>query len=138
MAMYPAADVPVVQLSMPSLDPNALVGLGARLQSLRREGVLVMGSGFMTHSFEVFRNPGLSGHLKDFDEWAVDAIGRGDVDALTDYRLKGPSAGIAHPTADHFVPLLLALGASTSHGRERGAGIDRFFVGNSARSLQIA
>jgi 4,5-DOPA dioxygenase extradiol len=82
-----------------------------------------------THSFEVFRNPRLAEHLKAFDEWAADAVARGDVDALADYRLKGPAAGVAHPTADHFVPLLLALGASTSHGRHLGAGIDRFFVG---------
>lgn len=138
MAMYPAADVPVVQLSMPSLDPEALLDLGARLQSLRHEGVLVLGSGFMTHSFEAFRNPGLASTLKAFDEWAADAIARGDVDALIDYRAKGPAAHVAHPTADHFVPLLLALGASASHGRALGAAIDRFFYGNSARSLQIA
>lgn len=97
MAMYPAADVPVVQLSMPSLDPEALLDLGARLQSLRHEGVLVLGSGFMTHSFEAFRNPGLASALRAFDEWAADAIARGDIDALLDYRAKGPRCARGAP-----------------------------------------
>ncbi len=121
MAMFPAADVPVVQLSMPSLDPVALLTLGRRLRQLRDEGILVIGSGFMTHSFAVLRDPSLRGHLRDFDRWAAEALGAGDVDALIDYRRKAPAAGLAHPTADHFVPLLLTLGASdsiTSTGRE--------------------
>jgi 4,5-DOPA dioxygenase extradiol len=137
MAMYPAADVPVIQLSMPSLDPEALVRLGQRLQTVRDEGVLVVGSGFMTHSFEVMRNPGLRGHLEAFDTWAADAIDRGDVDTLLDYRAKAPGARIAHPTADHFVPLLLTLGAATDVTRASTA-IDRMVFGNSIRSLQVA
>lgn len=60
MAMYPAAGVPVVQLSMPSFEPLALLALGARLRPLRDEGILVLGSGFMTHSFAVFRRPALA------------------------------------------------------------------------------
>ncbi|MEV6810924.1 class III extradiol ring-cleavage dioxygenase [Micromonospora sp. NPDC051296] len=138
MAMYPAADVPVVQLSMPSLDPTALLRLGERLRPLREEGILVIGSGFMTHSFEIFRNPGLAGHITAFDEWADDAITRGDIDALLNYRLKAPGARIAHPTADHFVPLLLTLGASTNPGKEATSAIDRIVFGNSIRSVQAA
>ncbi|HEY9292299.1 MAG TPA: class III extradiol ring-cleavage dioxygenase [Microlunatus sp.] len=137
MAMYPAADVPVVQLSMPSLDPVALLELGKRLRSLRDEGILVIGSGFMTHSFAVFREPSLIGHIKAFDEWAADALSRGDVDALTDYTHKAPGAEIAHPTADHFVPLLLTLGAADDPGRAVSA-IDRITFGNSIRSIQVA
>lgn len=138
MAMYPAADVPVVQLSMPSLDPAALLSLGARLRQLREEGVLVIGSGFMTHSFAVMRNPDLAGHLADFDAWAADAIASGDVDSLIDYRHKAPHARIAHPTADHFVPLLLTLGASTDPGKATTAAIERTVFGNSIRSIQAA
>jgi 4,5-DOPA dioxygenase extradiol len=73
MAMYPAADVPVVQLSMPSLQPSSLLALGQRLRARRDEGVLVVGSGFMTHSFAVMRDPRLAGHVQAFDEWAADA-----------------------------------------------------------------
>ncbi|KHL19527.1 4,5-DOPA dioxygenase extradiol [Mumia flava] len=138
MAMYPAADVPVVQLSMPSLEPEALLALGERLRSLRAEGVLVMGSGFMTHSFDVFRNPQLGAHLEAFDTWAADALARGDVDALTDYRTKAPAARIAHPTADHFVPLLLTVGAGTHPGEAPTTAIERMVFGNSIRSLQVA
>ncbi len=138
MAMYPAADVPVVQVSMPSLDPGALLALGQRLHALREEGILVIGSGFMTHSFAVMRNPALAGHTQAFDAWAADALARGDVDALTDYRAKAPGAAVAHPTADHYVPLLLALGAAgTSSPRAVTAlGGERF--GNSIRSIQVA
>jgi 4,5-DOPA dioxygenase extradiol len=137
MAMFPAADVPVVQLSMPSLDPAGLLALGDRLRALRSEGILVIGSGFMTHSFEVFRDPSVIPRMADFDTWAADALSRGDVDALVDYRAKAPSAHLAHPTADHFVPLLLTLGAAndlTTLSTPR----DRITFGNSTRSIQVA
>lgn len=136
MAMYPAADVPVVQVSMPSLAPGALLELGAALRPLRDEGVLVLGSGFMTHSFAVFRRPELAAVTAAFDEWAVDALARGDVDALADYGHKAPGAAVAHPTADHFVPLLLTLGAADDPGSAVSA-IDRMVMGNSTRSVQL-
>ncbi|MFG1772691.1 dioxygenase [Nocardia salmonicida] len=136
MAMYPAADVPVVQLSMPSLDPRVLLELGARLRPLREEGVLVLGSGFMTHSFAVFRRPELVTETTAFDEWAADTLARGDVDALTDYRVKAPGAAVAHPTAEHFVPLLLTVGAATDPASAVSA-IDRLVMGNSIRSVQL-
>jgi 4,5-DOPA dioxygenase extradiol len=137
MAMYPAADVPVVQLSMPSLDPEALLELGQRLRGLREEGILVIGSGFMTHSFAVMRDPALAGYNEAFDEWAADALRRGDVDALTDYRAKAPGAHIAHPTADHYVPLLLAVGAATDPTTATSQ-IERMFWGNSIRSIRVS
>jgi 4,5-DOPA dioxygenase extradiol len=137
MAMYPAADVPVVQLSMPSLDPQALLALGQRLRALRDEGILVIGSGFMTHSFAVMRDPDLVTHNRAFDTWVADALTRGDVDTLTDYRAKAPSAKIAHPTADHYVPLLLTLGAATDLSTASSA-IDRIWFGNSIRSIQVS
>jgi 4,5-DOPA dioxygenase extradiol len=136
MAMYPAADVPVVQLSMPSLDPSALLELGARLRPLREEGILVLGSGFMTHSFAVFHSPALAAHTAAFDEWAVDALARADVDALADYRDKAPGAAVAHPTAEHFVPLLLTVGAAADAGSAVSA-VDRMVMGNSTRSVQM-
>ncbi len=137
MAMYPAADVPVAQLSMPSLDPRALLSLGRRLRVLREEGVLVVGSGFMTHSFAVMRDARLAGHVRAFDEWAADALARGDVDALVDYRVKGPGAAVAHPTADHFVPLLLTLGAA-SVPAPVSTPVEGIGMGNSIRSIQVA
>ncbi|KAB1142576.1 dioxygenase [Streptomyces luteolifulvus] len=136
MAMYPAADIPVVQLSMPSLEPEPLLELGARLRSLREEGILVLGSGFMTHSFAVFRQPELAAATTAFDEWAVDALARGDADSLADYRAKAPGAAIAHPTAEHFVPLLVTVGAADDPASAVSA-IDRMVMGNSTRSVQL-
>lgn len=137
MAMYPAADVPVVQVSMPSLDPQALVGLGAKLRELRAEGILVIGSGFMTHSFAVMRDPGLADYTEAFDTWVAEMLAAGDVDALADFRTKGPAARIAHPTADHFVPLLLTLGAADDP-RSVQTGLARMAWGNSIRSIQVS
>ncbi len=138
MAMYPAGDVPVIQLSMPSLDPGALLALGQRLKSLWEEGYLVIGSGFMTHSFATMRRPELMGPVREFDAWAAEAIARRDVDALTDYRVRGPGAQVAHPTADHFVPLLLTLGAGDDEARAPRTVIERETMWNSIRSIQAA
>jgi 4,5-DOPA dioxygenase extradiol len=136
MAMYPAADVPVIQLSMPSLDPEALLALGRRLRVLRQEGVLVVGSGFVAHSFAVMRDPRLAGHVRAFDEWAADALARGDVEALVDHRVKGPGAAVAHVMADHFVPLLLTLGAADV-AVPVSTPIEGIGMGNSLRSIQV-
>lgn len=138
MAMYPAADVPVVQLSMPGLDPVALLSLGQRLRHLREEGFLIIGSGFMTHSFAAMRDPGLLSQVVAFDEWVGDALSHGDVDALVEYRTKGPGSDVAHPTAEHFVPLLLTMGAATSLGTAASTVIERITFGNSIRSIQVA
>ena len=126
------------QLSMPSLNPEALVKLGQRLRQLRNEDILIIGSGFMTHSLAVMPNPALAGHTKTFDEWAADALSRGDIDALTDYRNKGPGAEVAHPTADHFVPLLLTLGAGSKLAEPATTRINRLWFANSTRTLQVA
>jgi hypothetical protein len=56
-------------------------------------------------------DPGLAAHTAAFDEWATDALARGDVDALADFRAAS-GAAIAHPTSEHYVPLLLAVGAA--------------------------
>jgi 4,5-DOPA dioxygenase extradiol len=136
MAMFPAADVPVIQVSMPSLAPEELLDLGTRLKELRREGVLVVGSGFMTHTAAAMRDPAIMSVLEEFDAWALDAFMRGDADALADFHNKGPAAAVCHPTDDHFVPLLVALGAADDPSRTV-SGIDRFVVSNSARSLEV-
>ncbi|WJY88595.1 DODA-type extradiol aromatic ring-opening family dioxygenase [Corynebacterium confusum] len=136
MAMYPAGDVPVVQVSMPSLNPQDLLELGEKLRPQRTEGILVIGSGYMTHSFAVFRNPELSGHLDAFDEWAAANIHSGNVDALTDYLHQGPGARIAHPTADHYVPLLLAMGAATDPTSAHTV-FTRKGLGNHIRSIEV-
>lgn len=111
VAMYPAADVPVLQLSLPGLVPDQLVGLGRALAPLRREGVLIFGSGFLTHNMRYAFRPGIPGWARDFDAWVADALSRWDLDALQEFQTKGPAAHLALPTWEHYAPLLVAAGA---------------------------
>ncbi|HET7355804.1 MAG TPA: class III extradiol ring-cleavage dioxygenase [Nocardioidaceae bacterium] len=140
--MYPAGDVPVLQMSLPSQDPDQLLELGRRLRPLRDEGVLVIGSGFLTHGLPFLREwridaeaPGWS---RDFDAWAADALARGDVDALASYRSKAPGMPYAHPTVEHFTPLFVTLGAATEPETPGEQRIDGYWMGLAKRSLQVA
>ncbi|MBU6423540.1 MAG: dioxygenase [Chloroflexota bacterium] len=139
--MYPKADVPVVQISLPTEDPRMLMEIGRRLSPLRDEGVLIMGSGFMTHSFDAIRRitsgESLPPALVEFDQWAAEALARRDLDALVDYKAKGPAARYAHPTVDHFVPLFIAAGASLDTGAASRCAIEGFWYGNSKRSVEF-
>ncbi len=141
MAMYPLGDVPVLQLSLPSHDPGALLGIGARLQSLREEGVLVIGSGFMTHGIrsmtrEMVTSGAIPAWSSDFDAWAADALGRGDVDELSSWVTRAPGMPHAHPTPDHFIPLFITLGASGHPDRPVTTTIDGYMIGFAKRSFQ--
>ena len=109
--MYPGADIPVLQVSMPGLEPEALFALGRALAPLRDEGVLIFGSGFLTHNMRYAFVPGTPGWAREFDDWARDALARLDVDALQDFRARAPAAAMAHPTWEHYAPLLVAVGA---------------------------
>ncbi len=111
VAMYPKADVPVLQLSMPRLDPQELFELGRALAPLRDEGVLVFGSGFLTHNMRYAFRPGTPEWAKDFDAWAADALARFDVDSLLDFERRAPAARTALPTWEHYAPVLVAAGA---------------------------
>ena len=136
--MYPEADVPVLQISMPSEDPRILLEVGRRLAPLRDEGVLVMGSGFMTHSFAAFHEPTIPHGIREFDAWGSEALARKDLDTLLDYRRTAPGLRYAHPTVDHFVPLFVALGASLESGADATTAIDGFWFGNSKRSIELS
>jgi 4,5-DOPA dioxygenase extradiol len=114
VAMYPAADVPVLQVSIPTMDPKPLIELGRALAPLREEGVLIVGSGFLVHNLRAMR-PGMPGAPKwalDFDAWTADALAKRDVDALAKYREIAPGVDMALLTHEHFVPVLIALGSS--------------------------
>jgi len=114
-AMYPAANVPVLQVSLPSLAPKDLFTFGARLAPLRDEGVLVVGSGFMTHNLAAIDpspDAKVPSWAHELDAYCKDALARRDVDALLDYRTKAPGVAQALPTHEHFVPLFVALGAA--------------------------
>ena len=115
MHLFPEADLPVVQVALPvGADPAEVYALGAALRGLRSQGVLVMGSGSMTHNLAEFfggaREP--APYVIAFSRWIESALERGDMQALLNYRSLAPHAERAHPTDDHFLPLFFALGAA--------------------------
>jgi len=114
VAMLPEADIPVLQMSIPTMDPAPLVALGRALAPLRDEGVLIVGSGFIVHNLRAARpgSPGAPQWAIDFDAWTAQALAKRDVDALIQYRTLAPGVEMALPTHEHFVPLLIAFGAS--------------------------
>jgi 4,5-DOPA dioxygenase extradiol len=112
VAMYPAADVPVLQISMPGLDAQRLFLLGRALSPLRQEGVLIFGSGFLTHNMRFAFRPGIPQWARDFDDWAEGALSRFDVDSLIDFQARAPAAQTALPTWEHYAPVLVAAGAA--------------------------
>jgi 4,5-DOPA dioxygenase extradiol len=139
--MYPLADVPVLQLSIPTAGPGGLLALGARLRPLPESGVLVIGSGFLTHGLP-FLTPAMitgdavPGWSAEFDQWAGEALARGDVEALADYR-RAPGMPYAHPTADHFLPLFVTLGAAADPSAPATTVIDGYWMGLAKRSFQV-
>ncbi len=140
--MYPEADVPVLQLSLPTADPQRLLDLGRRLRPLREEGVLVVGSGFLTHGIPFIRDWSPSarppGWSVDFDLWAKEALGRGDIESLAAFRSTAPGMPYAHPTVEHFSPLFVTLGAATDQTVAPLTTIDGYFYGLAKRSFQVA
>jgi len=136
VAMYPDANVPVLQASLPSMDPRELFALGRRLAPLRDEGVLVVGSGFLTHNLRAMdfspsaRTPAWA---EEFDAWVKDALVRKDVDALLDYRRQAPGVRQALPTPEHFVPVLVALGAAIDGSADVSFPIEGFWGGSATR-----
>jgi len=110
--MYPQADVPVLQVSLPGLLPEELVGLGRTLSPLRDEGVLIFGSGFLTHNMRYAFQPGIPTWAREFDSWVQNALSQLDVESLMDFRARAPSAQLALPTWEHYAPVLVAAGAA--------------------------
>ena len=140
--MYPDADIPVLQMSMPTSDPGTLMTIGKRLQPLRDEGVLIIGSGFMTHGLPYIRDWSPQAQAptwsSEFDTWAAEAIARGDIDALASYKDIAPGVRYAHPTVEHFTPLFITLGAATDNNIAPETLIDGYFMGLSKRSILVA
>lgn len=138
--MYPDADVPVLQMSMPTLDPATLFEIGRTLAPLRDEGTLIVGSGFTTHNLRWF-NPAAGPDAAppqasaEFDHWAAETVASGDVDSLIQMLEVAPAAREAHPRTEHWAPLYLALGAADASGaRSVESTIDGFWFGLSKRS----
>ena len=140
--MYPDADIPVVQLSMPTHDPEKLIDLGRRLKPLREQGVLVIGSGFMTHGLQFIRDWRVEADAPtwsaEFDIWAKETLAKGDIETLIRYKDTAPGMPYAHPTVEHFTPLFITLGASTDLEQIPETKIDGYFMGLAKRSIQVA
>lgn len=140
--MYPEADIPVLQMSMPDLDAEHLFEIGRRLAPLRDEGVLIVGSGFMTHGLPfvgeyMAGRPGAPQWSVEFDRWATETLSRGDLDALFDFRHRAPGMPYAHPTVEHLAPLFVTLGAAAAADEAPSFTVDGFWMGLAKRSFQV-
>ncbi|SDL06659.1 dioxygenase family protein [Streptomyces indicus] len=137
--MFPEADLPVLQISMPTLDPRRLMDIGRKLAPLRDEGVLIVGSGFFTHNLAALRQGGIPSWSTEFDAWGHEALESGDVDGLLDFLEKSPSGALAHPRTEHFAPLFVTMGAADAAGElgSQRSVIDGFWMGLAKRSVQF-
>ena len=140
--MFPESDIPVLQMSMPTLNPQQLFEIGRKIAPLRDHGTLIVGSGFTTHNLRWF-NPSADPAApaptpsKEFDAWARETMEAGDVDAALDFLNKAPAAQVAHPRTEHFAPLFVSLGAAHASGDPTFRNvIDGFWHGLSKRSWQ--
>ena len=115
--MYPQADMPATQLSVRrDVTPAEHVQIGRALSQLRDEGVLVIGSGSLTHNLSEFRGQSIDATVpawvSDFDVWMKDRLQLGDLESLVNSRTQAPFAVRNHPTAEHLSPLFVAMGAA--------------------------
>src|SRR5262245_29068518 len=126
MLLYPDADIPVVQLSVqPHLGPAHHVAVGRALASLKREDLLLIGSGSATHNLHEFY---YGGHAPDqpalpwvkvFTDWIHAKVTAGEIDELVRYRSLAPYAAENHPTDEHLMPLFITLGAGEGRAGRR-------------------
>lgn len=119
--IYPQADIPVTQLSLQAdKDPAWHIALGGALRPLREQGVLIVGSGSITHNLRaIFKHPQgepVPEWVTEFCDWMAQRIEAGDLAALSTYRTLAPHAAQNHPTDEHLLPLFVALGAADKIG----------------------
>ncbi len=142
LKMFPNADIPVLQMSIPTQDPEKLFKIGQQLAPLRQEGVLIIGSGFMTHGLPFLKDFSIAatppGWSVEFDLWAKEALERGAVDELMNYKALAPGMPYAHPTVEHFAPIFITLGAAAQPERAPDTTIEGYWMGLSKRSFQVA
>jgi 4,5-DOPA dioxygenase extradiol len=134
---YPEADIPLTQLSIqPHLGPAHQYAVGQALATLRRSGVLILGSGAITHNLRDVYQRRTAGLPVDgpspewataFEAWVSDKVEAGAMADLVDYRALAPHAAMAHPRDEHFLPLLTAAGAAGAVGGGAGRTMHRSF-----------
>jgi len=138
--MFPAADIPVLQLSIPTMDVQNLFQIGRALAPLREEGVFILGSGNITHNLSRLNRSGgtVASWARDFDSFIEEAIVKRDVDRFLDYVQKAPGVHESHPTHEHFVPLAVTLGAASVSAWKTEFPVTGFEFGSiSRRCVQL-
>ena len=139
MLMYPAHDIPVIQLSVqPRLGPDHHFRLGRALAGLRSESILIAGSGSLTHNLRELDRSGANvepAWASDFAEWMREALTEGRTSDLLDYRRLAPFAVRNHPTDEHLLPLFVALGAASAAGQTARAS--RLHASHTFASLRM-
>ncbi len=118
MCMYPDADIPVLQVSLPSNDASVLFAMGQALAPLAKAGFMVVGSGFITHNMRAFGR-GTPTWAKEFDLWAQEALlaATQNPEMVLSYRKTAPAVDIALPTQEHFSPVVVAAGMASALGK---------------------
>jgi aromatic ring-opening dioxygenase catalytic subunit (LigB family) len=141
-AIYPRANVPVIQLSLrDDYDPEAHFKVGRALAPLREEGVLIVGSGLSFHNMRAFRQPGAAGPAShQFDEWLQKTL----VHSTPEQRLKNllhwaeaPAARAAHPQEDHLIPLMVVVGAAENERGQMDYHEENFMGGITTSSFSF-
>jgi 4,5-DOPA dioxygenase extradiol len=135
--MFPHADVPILQVSLPyRWTPRQIFAFGQRLAPWRREGVLVLGSGGAVHNLGRLAWDGAGAPptwATDFENWVRERLVAGAVDDVVAFREKAPAVRLAHPTDDHFLPLLVGLGAASETLADVRFPISGFEFGSLSR-----
>lgn len=135
--MFPQADVPILQVSLPyRWAPRQIFEFGQRLAPWRREGVLVLGSGGAVHNLGRLDGDGdgkPAAWATDFEGWVRDRLMAGASDDLVAFRDKAPAVRLAHPTDDHFLPMLVSLGAASQASSAVTFPISGFEYGSLSR-----
>jgi 4,5-DOPA dioxygenase extradiol len=137
MLMYPDADIPVAQISIETLLAAAhQMAVGRALAPLRGDGVLIIGSGNITHNLREMNRaePDGDGHdwVVEFGDWVSHCLGDGRIDELVDWENTAPHARRSHPSDEHFLPLFTALGAGGPD-----TAVDRIHTSYSYGSLAM-
>lgn len=136
--MFPHADVPVVPLSIqPDRGPPGALELGRALAPLSERGLLVIGSGNLTHNLADYRQAVIDGsptppYVREFADWIHARLAAEDLASLLDYRRRAAGARRAHPTEEHLLPFFVALGAAG-----RAIQAERLFAGIDAHVLAM-
>ncbi len=142
--MFPDADVPVIPVSVqPQAGPAGALRLGQALAPLMEQGMLVLGTGNLTHNLRDYMlaraGQGVPDYVRAFPAWVAERLARHDLEALLDYRRQAPDAVRAHPTEEHLLPLFVALGAGgaeQARATHLHAGIDDYVLAMDAWAFE--